>query len=106
MKNLVFLVFLAILGFAVAGYFLGWYEITGVPSSSGHHRLQIDINTTKIKDDFDRGTDKLQDGINQAKDAAGKVEVPKTPAKPTKTTSDSSFFEFIGRIGEKSGVKK
>ena len=106
MKNLVFLLFLAVLGFAAAGYFLGWYEITGVPSSGGHHRLQIDINTTKIKDDFDRGTEKVQEGINHAKDAASKVEVPSTPPKPTKSTSDSSFFEFLGRIGEKSGEKK
>jgi hypothetical protein len=109
MKNLIFLLFLAILGFAVAGYFLDWYKIEGVPSGEGHRKLQIDINTTKIKDDFDRGTEKVQEGINHVKDTAektaSKVEVPKDKPE-AKKTNDSSFFEFLGRIGEKSGTKK
>ena len=112
MKNLVFLLFLAVLAFAVIGYWQEWFKIEGVPSGEGHRRLQIDINTTKIKSDFDRGAERVQDGIShvkdgaeKAKDAASKIEVPSQPNN-TKKSNDSSFFEFLGRIGEKSGTKK
>jgi hypothetical protein len=107
MRNLIFLVFLAIVGFLVAGYFLDWYDIKGVPGGDGNTRLQIDIHTSKIREDIDRGGDKLKDGLERVKEAGerkdttAKVETPSTTKPPVKN-SESSFFEFLERIGEKS----
>jgi len=110
-KNLVFFLFLLLVAFAVAGYFFGWYQITGVPSgTSGQHRLQIDLNTSKIRDDLHRGGEKLADGIERVKESAEKTKEANAKPKPAKDTkpkaADGSFFEFLGRIGEKAGVNQ
>jgi hypothetical protein len=110
-KNLIFVLFLLVVVFAVAGYFLGWYQITDLPTgTTGQHRLQIDINTTKIRDDLHRGSEKVQEGIDRVrqgaekKDATAQAETPK--AKDPGKKAEGSFFEFLDRIGEKSRDKR
>ena len=68
MRNLIFLLFMGVVVFFVAGWFLDWYDITGVKNSEGKTSIQFDINRGKIKDDFHKGTQKLNETVEQIKD--------------------------------------
>lgn len=59
MRNM--LAFAAALGitFGVAGWYLDWYKIQSTPSTTGHHNVNVDINTKKIGEDIKRGEEKL-----------------------------------------------
>ena len=70
MKNLVFVLFLAVLLFAVVGWFLDWYSIADLHSSSGRHRLQIEVDTNKIRSDLDKGQAKFQETIERVQQGA------------------------------------
>jgi hypothetical protein len=61
MRNLIFLLFLGAVVFLVTGWFLDWYDITGVKNGNGKTSIQFDINRDKIKDDIGKGTDKFKD---------------------------------------------
>ncbi|MER3416934.1 MAG: hypothetical protein C4297_12080 [Gemmataceae bacterium] len=61
MRNLVFIAFLALFAFVVAGWFLDWYQIRDFHSDNGKHRVQIEVDTQKIKEDLSRGRTKLQE---------------------------------------------
>jgi hypothetical protein len=82
MKNLVFLAFLALVGFAVAGYFLDWYNISGSPTSGGQTRLQIDVDTHKIKEDLSKGQAKIKETIEKARQGADDDPSPEPVSKP------------------------
>ena len=73
MRTLICLLFLAAFGFAVAGWFLDWY--------------QIDFNARKIQADLQRGQEKLQDTIQRAQqqNSAGAVT-----ASTNKATGDNT----------------
>ena len=38
MRNLIFFLFLALAGFLIAGYFLDWNDIKGLPGGDGNAR--------------------------------------------------------------------
>ncbi len=61
MRNLVFVLFLGVFGFLVAGWFLDWYSIGGGRADNGQRRVQIDLDTKKIGADLAKGREKLQD---------------------------------------------
>ncbi len=96
MKNLIYLLFLGLLAFAVTGWFLDSYSIAGVPTSSGHHRVQIDVNTDKVKDDLHKGQAKLQDTINrlQGDQAEGSTPADEKQAKSDPTHVSLPPFPF------------
>jgi hypothetical protein len=62
-KNLVFLLFLVLVGFSVAGYFLNWYKFTDDKSAAGHRHLSIDIDTNKVGQDLKKGETRLGETI-------------------------------------------
>jgi hypothetical protein len=64
MRNLVFLLFLGVFSFAVAGWFLDWYSIGGGRTPEGQRRVSIDFDTQKIGADLAKGRDKLQEAID------------------------------------------
>lgn len=61
MRNLIFILFLGVFGFVVAGWFLDWYSIGGARTADGRRQVQINFDTKKIGADFHRGQEKLQD---------------------------------------------
>ncbi|HQR41042.1 MAG TPA: hypothetical protein PLX97_00130 [Gemmatales bacterium] len=81
MRNLIFLLFLGAVIFLVAGWFLDWYDITGVKNSSGKTSIQFDINRDKIKDDIGKGTDKFKDTWNNIADDKDKTVPATAPSR-------------------------
>ncbi len=76
MKNIVFLLFLALFGFVVAGWFLDWYRIADLRGDSGRHRVQIEIDSDKIKKDWDRGVEKGWDAWRRAQHTSEPQSLP------------------------------
>jgi hypothetical protein len=81
MRNLIFLLFLGAVIFLVAGWFLDWYDITGVKNANGKTSIQFDINRDKIKNDINKGTDKFKDTWNNLSDEKDKGIPATAPAK-------------------------
>jgi hypothetical protein len=64
-KSLVYLLFLGLVIFAVAGWFLDWYNIGDASNKDGKHHVSLDIDGNKIRQDLNKGEVKLQDTINK-----------------------------------------
>jgi predicted small secreted protein len=74
MRNL--LAFLAAVCLTVAGsgWYLGWYTVESAAAPQGKRNVNIEINTVKIGKDIQRGSEKLQDLLNEEKDKGKAVE--------------------------------
>ena len=59
MRSLLTLVGAAVVTFAVVGWFLGWYKVRTTPGPDGHREVQIDFNGPKIKEDLNKGEQKI-----------------------------------------------
>ena len=82
MRNLVFILFLGVFGFVVAGWFLDWYSVGSSRADNGQRRVQIDFDTKKIGADLSKGRDKLQDSWHWFSDEEETPPAPQTPPKP------------------------
>lgn len=89
MKNIIFLLFLAIFAFAIIGWFLDWYAIADVRSDGGRHQFQIDIDANKIRQDIDKGQSKLQGTINRIQHPADVGPLPEMAQPPVQKTEGS-----------------
>ena len=76
MRNLLALAALALLAFAVVGWYLGWYRLQTEPTGDGHRQVTIDIDGKKVGQDLKRGEEKLHDLVEN------KGTTPAQPAAP------------------------
>lgn len=81
MRSLLFLLFMGVVVFLVAGWFLDWYDINSVKNSNGKTSIQFDINNNKIKEDIGKGTQKFNDTLNNLQD-------DKNKSQPTTATTN------------------
>lgn len=77
MRNLLALLGFALLTFTAAGWYFEWYKIQSSTTPDGHRHVNIDINSKKIGEDLNKGSEKLHD----AWDKNHKSESPTTPGK-------------------------
>lgn len=70
MRNLFVLFSAAVCLFVVLGWFFGWYRVVDIQSNGGTHRLQIDVDTNKIRADFDRGQARLRETLDRLRQVA------------------------------------
>jgi hypothetical protein len=89
MRNLLALLAFAVLVFAGAGWYLGWYKIGSTPSADGHRNINVDLNTPKIKDDLNKGKEKLRDILTKNDGSSNYQTV--TPGDLPPTTLPTSF---------------
>jgi hypothetical protein len=90
MRNLLAFVAAALLTFVGLGWYLDWYKVTSGAASGGHRQVNIDINTDKIGEDFEKGgkeVRKLLDRSGKNEDAGPADKKPEGdgsagPAKP------------------------
>jgi len=74
MRNLLALVGMLVVTFAVVGWYRGWYNLKTEADAAGHREVNIDINGLKIKQDLNKGRQKLQGVIDtKAKEVAAQV---------------------------------
>jgi hypothetical protein len=67
MRNLLALLGAAVLTFAGAGWYLGWYSFAEATNPSpGHQNVTIDIDAKKIDADIHTGEKKVQAALERA----------------------------------------
>ena len=82
MRNMLAFLAAVVLTVAVLGWYLDWYKVGTHPAAEGHQNLSIDINTTKIGTDLQKGEENLQKILEKnAKQAAGSIGDPKAAAE-------------------------
>ena len=59
MKNLLSMAAAGLVIFAGLGWYLDWYKVQRTQLPDGHQSIGVDINTPQIKNDWQRGRDKV-----------------------------------------------
>jgi hypothetical protein len=78
MRNLLALLAFAVLAFAGAGWYLDWYKVERTPAPDGRRAYNVEVDTSKIRQDVERGTERLHDAMEGNADSNGKrAERPK-----------------------------
>jgi len=79
-KSLLKLVVLGVIVLAVVGWFRGWYSLSHEKDANNHEHVDVDVNTDKVRSDFDvvlaksrNMLDKAGDALKSAKDKASKA---------------------------------
>ncbi len=67
----------ALVALAGLGWYFNWYTIVKEPTSAGHTRYGIDVDTNKVKNDVQHGVEAGANGIQKI--VNGKQEPVKTP---------------------------
>jgi hypothetical protein len=64
-KNLLALIGLVVVGFAIAGWYLGWYNIGTEKDAQGNTHVDVKVDAAKVKHDLSEGRDKVENVIEQ-----------------------------------------
>lgn len=81
MRNLLALIGAATLTFLVVGWYLGWYQVSSLPSPHGQQSLHVDINPDKITTDVKKGVEKGSEFVDQLREK-GKENPPAAERGP------------------------
>jgi hypothetical protein len=77
MRNLLAFFAAALLTFAGLGWYLDWYTISSSPEPDGHRQVNINLNTDKIEQDLEKGSQKVRNLLEKGKkEPDGKTEQP------------------------------
>jgi len=81
MRNLIFLLFMGVVVFLVAGWFLDWYDINSIKNGNGKTSITVDFNGTKIKEDINKGSQKFNDTMHNLQDDKSKTNQETSTAR-------------------------
>jgi hypothetical protein len=87
MRNVLALVGAATVTFLALGWYLGWYQISSLPSPGGKQSLQVEINSGKITEDVKKGVEKGGEIVDHLRDKA-----KSDPNSPANSGPASNFF--------------
>lgn len=65
MRNLLALFAFALLTVLVVGWYLDWYSVRSTASEPGRTTVHIDIDQQKIREDLERGRDRLHNALER-----------------------------------------
>jgi hypothetical protein len=85
MRNLFALIGLVLVLFAGVGYYRDWYRVQSRQAEAGHQSVNIDINSTKIMSDVEKGIKKLEEKKQELSDSGSKTAA--SDAKTSDTTA-------------------
>ena len=85
MRNILALVGAATLAFLAVGWYLGWYQVSALPSPNGTQSLHVDINSGKITEDVKKGVETGSEIVDNLREKA--KDGPKPESGPA-----SRFF--------------
>ena len=68
MKNALAFLGAALVAFLIVGWYLGWYQVSRVPSGEGNQAVHLDINADKITSDVKKGVEKGGEIVEQIRD--------------------------------------
>jgi hypothetical protein len=88
LRNLLAFLAAAVLTFAGVGWYLDWFKIQTAPAASGHQRVEVDIDASKIGSDLQRGSKEvLQTAEGKLQQVNGAKKTGETPSTaPTNKT--------------------
>jgi hypothetical protein len=69
MRNILALLAASVLTLAGVGWYLGWYSVESTTGTAGKRQVNIEVDSRKISEDLQRGTEKIQQVIDQNKAA-------------------------------------
>jgi hypothetical protein len=70
MRNLLALLGAAVLTFAGAGWYLGWYKLQpSLSATPGHQSFNVDVNGSKMKSDIHKGEQEVEETLKRAVEA-------------------------------------
>ena len=69
MRNILAFLAASVICIAGLGYYLGWYSVQSSAGAAGKRQVNIDIDSRKISDDLQKGTEKIQQVIDQSRGA-------------------------------------
>src|ERR1700688_1154297 len=95
MRNTLALIGAAVVPFGGLGWYLDWFKLMNSPAPSGHHSLNIDIDTVKITEDLHRGSVKVQEALDKTKREA-EAKAKGDDAKAAQPEVKKSVFEEGG----------
>jgi hypothetical protein len=83
-KNLLALVGLVVVGFATAGWYLGWYNIGTEKDAQGNTHVDLKVDPAKVKHDVNEGAVKVENAIEHKATSAMPTPVsgPVQPPAP------------------------
>jgi hypothetical protein len=82
MRNLLALLGAALVVFAVVGWYRGWYQFETTAGAGGQHDVKIEINGPKIEKDLHRGTQKIENALENKVKNLQPGAPPASPALP------------------------
>ncbi len=81
MRNLLALVGAAVLTFAGAGWYLGWYQLQPtLTTTPGHQSVNVDINGPKMNADLHKGERKVEQALERAVEGTTAKGAPNSTA--------------------------
>jgi UDP-N-acetyl-D-mannosaminuronate dehydrogenase len=83
MRNILAFLAASVICIAGLGYYLGWYSVQSTAGAAGKRQVNIDIDSRKISDDLQKGTEKLQHVIDQSRSAEATSPTTKSKLENT-----------------------
>lgn len=87
MRNILALVGAATVAFLILGWYLGWYQVSSLPTPQGKQSVQVEINPTRITEDVKQGVAKGGQIVDSLRERPAADPKPAPAAGPA-----SSFF--------------
>jgi hypothetical protein len=79
MRNILAFLAASVIVIAGLGWYLGWYSVQSSAGAAGKRQVNVEIDSRKISDDLQRGTEKIQEAIdqNRAADSTNPTNKPR-----------------------------
>ncbi|MGL6096224.1 MAG: hypothetical protein ACRC7O_10565 [Fimbriiglobus sp.] len=94
MRNMLALIGLVVVTFCGVGWYRGWYSFEMSPGESGKQRIQVDVDTDRIKSDAKEATQRIEQIAKDPNAPAAPSTVKVTETSPA--TSTAKVSEFVG----------
>lgn len=104
MRNLLALIGALVVGFGGLGWYFGWYKVNVTKAPDGNLRIEADVNTKKVGNDFGEGLKKGGEVLNDLGKGANEAKVTQ-PGPVTAPQHEESGWLF-GPAAPKSPMGK
>ena len=69
MRNILAFLAAMVLMIGGTGWYLGWFSVQSTAGSAGKRQVNIEVDSRKISEDLQKGTEKIQQVIDQSRSA-------------------------------------
>jgi tRNA A37 N6-isopentenylltransferase MiaA len=69
MRNILALLAALVIMIGGTGWYLGWFSVQSTAGAAGKRQVNIEVDSRKISEDLQKGTEKIQQVIDQSRAA-------------------------------------